>query len=80
MSPADKTKIAFSIPGGGHWQFTKMSFGSCNAGAAFERLMEKELSYFLWKVCFVYLDGIIIMSKTFDEHIENLRQVFEWLR
>ena len=80
MSPADKTKTAFSIPGGGHWQFTKMPFGLCNAGATFERLMEKVLSNLSWKVCLVYLDDIIIMSKTFDEHVENLRQVFERLR
>ena len=80
MSPADKTKTAFSIPGGGHWQFTKMPFGLCNAGATLERLMEKVLSNLSWKVCLVYLDDIIIMSKTFDEHVENLRQVFERLR
>ena len=65
MKPGDKPKTAFSIPGGGHWQFTKMPFGLCNAGATFERLMERVLSTLSWKVCLVYLDDIIILSKDF---------------
>lgn len=28
------------------------------------------------EICLVYLDDIIILSKTFDEHINNLREVF----
>lgn len=76
MKPGDKPKTAFSIPGGGHWQFTKMPFGLCNAGAIFERLMERVLSNLSWKVCLVYLDDIIILSKDFKEHLDNLRQVF----
>lgn len=80
MKPEDKPKTAFSIPGGGHWQFLKMPFGLCNAGATFERLMERVLSNLSWKVCLVYLDDIIILSKTFDEHLENLTQVFERLK
>lgn len=57
-----------------------MPFGLCNAGATFERLMEKVLSNLSWNICMVYLDDIIILSKTFEEHIENLRQVFERLK
>lgn len=80
MKPVDKPKTAFSIPGGGHWQFLKMPFGLCNAGATFERLMERVLSNLSWEVCLVYLDDIIILSRTFDEHLENLKQVFERLK
>lgn len=77
MAPEEKPKTVFSIPGGGTWQFLNMPFGLCNAGATFERLMEKVLSNLSWKICMLYLDDIIILSKKFDEHIENLRQVFE---
>lgn len=80
MAPDDKPKTAFSIPGGGHWQFLNMPFGLCNAGATFERLMEKVLSNLSWKICMVYLDDIIILSQTFDEHIINLKQVFHRLK
>jgi hypothetical protein len=53
-----------------------MPFGLCNTGATFERLVENVLSNLSWKIYLAYLDDIIILSKTFDEHIENLRHVF----
>ena len=80
VAPNDRPKTAFSIPGGGHWQFITMPFGLCNAPATFERLMEKILSKLSWKICMVYLDDIIIMSKTYDEHIQNLELVFRRLQ
>jgi hypothetical protein len=42
--------------------------------------MERVLAGLSWQICLVYLDDIIILSKTFDEHLNNLRQVFERLR
>ena len=80
ISDKDKPKTAFSIPGSGLWQFTKMSFGLCNAPATFVRLMERVLRGLSWKICLVYLDDIIVFSKTFTQHLENLSQVFECLR
>ncbi|KAK3090501.1 hypothetical protein FSP39_012342 [Pinctada imbricata] len=79
VAPEDKPKTAFSIPGGGHWQFTTMPFGLCNAPATFERLMEKILAKLSWNICMVYLDDIIIMGKDYEQHIENLEQVFDRL-
>ena len=76
----DKAKTAFSIPGSGLWQFNKMSFGLCNAPATFVRLMERVLSGLDWKICLVYLDYIIVFSKTFKEHLENLNQVLNCLK
>jgi len=75
----DKEKTAFSI-GNGLWQFTVMPFGLCNAPATFERLMEKVLRPVLNKICMVYLDDVIIFGKTFEEMVENLREVFLLLR
>lgn len=71
----DREKTAFSI-GNGLWQFTVMPFGLCNAPATFERLMEKVLQEFLSKICLVYLDDIIVFSKTFEEMMANLRLIF----
>ena len=80
IAEQDRKKTAFAIPGSGLWQFKKMPFGLCNAPATFVRLMEKVLRGLSWKICLVYLDDIIVMSRTFDEHIENLAKVISCLK
>lgn len=57
-----------------------MPFGLFNASATFERLMEKVLRGILNKICLVYLDNVIIFSKTFEEIVENLWKVFICLK
>ena len=79
LSEVDRPKTAFSYPGGGLWQFTVMAFGLCNAPATFERLMEKVLRGLSYNICLVYLDDIIVHSKTFSDHLHNLQQVFDRL-
>lgn len=79
ISPEDKEKTAFSV-GNGLWQFTVMPFGLCNAPATFERLMERVLQHILFKICLVYLDDVIVSSKSFEEIMENLREIFLRLR
>lgn len=79
VAKEDKHKTAFAIEGGGFWQFKVMPFGLCNSGATFERLMEKVLAGLSWKICLLYLDDIIIFSKTFDEHMDHIDQVFNRL-
>lgn len=49
-----------------------MAFGLFNATATFEQLMEKVLNSLSWKMCLVYLDDIIVVAKTFNEHLTNL--------
>ena len=73
----DRPKTSFSIQGSGLWKFKVMPFGLCNSPATFERLMERVLSNLTWKKCLVYLDDIIVFSKTFDEHIEIERSISE---
>lgn len=80
IAEKDRPKTAFSIPGSGLWQFKKMSFGLCNAPATFVRLMERVLRGLSWKICLVYLDDIIVFSKSFDEHLENLGKVIKCLK
>lgn len=79
VSPKDREKTAFSI-GTGLWQFTVMPFGLCNAPATFERLMESVLRGLSWETCLVYLDDIIVLGKSFRNHLQNLDQVFQRLR
>ena len=80
VAPQDRPKTAFSFPGSGLWQFTVLAFGLCNAPAVFERLMLKILSGLTWKTCLVYLDDIIVFSKSFEEQIENLAEVLNRLK
>ncbi|GBM70265.1 Retrovirus-related Pol polyprotein from transposon 17.6 [Araneus ventricosus] len=55
-----------------------MPFGLCNA--TFERLMETVLRGLSSEACLVYLDEIIIVGRTFEEHLNNLRKVFQRLQ
>ena len=79
MSPPDQEKTAFCTTEG-LFEFTKMPFGLCNAPATFQRLMDLILSGLQWQSCLVYLDDIIIIGRTFLEHLNNLKNVFTRLR
>ena len=54
----------------GLYEFTRMPFGLCNAPATFQLVMQKVLAGLEWKKCFVYLDDILVASKTFEETFE----------
>ncbi|GBN25236.1 Retrovirus-related Pol polyprotein from transposon 297 [Araneus ventricosus] len=79
IQPEDKEKTAFTT-GQGLWQFKVMPFGLCNAPATFERLMVTVLRGLTSEACLVYLDDIIIVGRTFQEHLNNIRQVFQRLQ
>ncbi|GBM50228.1 Retrovirus-related Pol polyprotein from transposon 297 [Araneus ventricosus] len=57
-----------------------MPFRLCNAPATFERLMETVLRGLTSEACLVYLDDIIIVGRTFQEHLNNIRKVFQRLQ
>ena len=64
----------------GLYEFNRMSFGLTNAPACFTRLMSRVLQNLNWEIALLYLDDIICFSKNFEEHIANLRTIFERLR
>src|SRR5215469_11632993 len=53
----------------GHYQFTRMAFGLCNAPATFQRVMNEIFEDYVNKFMTVYIDDIEIYSTTFEEHI-----------
>ena len=79
MDPNDKEKTAF-ITHSGLFEFSVMPFGLCNAPATFQRLMETVLEGLARKQCFVYLDDILVISSTWEEHLQNLELVIERLK
>ena len=79
IHPADIPKTAFRTRYG-HFEFTVMPFGLTNAPATFMAFMNDVLRPFLDKFVVVYLDDILIFSKTESEHLEHLRIVLTALQ
>uniref|UniRef100_A0A5S6R1V4 RNA-directed DNA polymerase n=1 Tax=Trichuris muris TaxID=70415 RepID=A0A5S6R1V4_TRIMR len=74
LEPDAKEKTAF-ITHDGLFHFTVMPFGLTGAPATFQRLMELVLAGVKWESCLVYLDDVIVFSRTFEEHLQRLAQV-----
>ena len=68
--------MAFTVGPLGFYECIHMPFGLTNAPATFQRLMESCLGELHLQYCIIYLDDIIIFSKTPDEHLHHLRLVF----
>jgi hypothetical protein len=63
----------------GLYEYTVMSFGLTNAPAYFMYLMNKLFMEYLDKFVVVFIDDILIFSKTEEEHEKHLRMVLEKL-
>ena len=79
MEEASKPLTAFTVGSLGFYECVQMPFGLTNAQATFQHWMNSCLGEMHLKWCIIYLDDIIVFSKTPDEHIERLRGVFEKL-
>ena len=75
----DIPKTAVNTPLG-HFQFKVMGFGLCNAPATFQTLMNEVLRPYLRKFVIVFLDDILIFSRTWDEHLEHVHAVLDAIR
>ena len=75
--PMEEASRAFTTPFE-LYQFQMMPFGLSGTSATFQWLMDKVLCR-LDKFSAAYLDGIVIYSKTWKEHLEHLRQVLQKL-
>ena len=62
------------------FQFKVMPFGLCNAPATFQRLMDLVLAGLQWSDCLVYLDDVVVLGCTFEEHLCNLSSVLQRMR
>ncbi|XP_069802715.1 uncharacterized protein [Dendropsophus ebraccatus] len=78
MAPEDREKTAFTTPMG-LFEFTSMPFGLCNAPATFQRLMERCLGHLNFQSVLLYLDDVIVYSRTYEDHVHHLAEVFQVL-
>ena len=74
MDPDSKSKTAFTCHMG-LYQYRRMPFGLINAPATFQRLMNQLFSGNIWNFVFVYLDDLLIVSRSFQEYLEHVEKV-----
>jgi hypothetical protein len=79
INKEDVPKTAFTTPFG-HYHWRVMSFGISNAPSTFQQVMNKVFQPLLGKGVLVYMDDILIYSKTKAEHAVLLDQVLKILR
>ena len=79
MKEADIPKTAFRTRYG-HYEFLVMSFGLTNALAAFMDMMNRVCRPMLDKSVIVFIDDILIYSKSESDHAEHMREVLETLK
>ena len=70
---------AFSTPKN-HWQFKRLPFGLRNAPSAFQREIQAVLSAFPSNKVIVYIDDILIMGNSFQEHFDLVSKVLTTLQ
>lgn len=78
LKESDMKKTAFSV-NNGKYEFTRLPFGLKNAPSIFQRTLDDILREHIGKICFVYIDDIIIFAESEKTHLENLQTVFETL-
>ena len=74
-----KQYTAFSVP---HnlYEFNRLPMGLSTSPAHFQRCMNQTFRDYLLRFLVIYLDDLLLYSRTFEEHLEALRKVFNRLR
>ena len=80
MDDESKQYTAFTLGSMGLYECESMPFGLCNAPPTFQRLMLNCLGKLNLTYCLIYLDDVIIFSRTEEEHLEWMCVVFDRFR
>lgn len=57
-----------------------MSFGLKNVGATYQKLMTKIFKPLIGRIVEVYIDDIVVKSRTQSEHTQHLEETFRLMR
>ena len=79
MATQDQKDTAF-ITNRGAYCYKVMPFGLKNAGATYQRMVDKLFKYQLGRNMEVYIDDMIVKSKVVGTHLDNLAETFQTLR
>jgi len=74
MYPPDKEKTAF-ITEEANFYYEVMPFGLKNAEATYQRLMDKVFRHLIGKCMEVYIDDMVVMSDSLEQHVKDLDEV-----
>ena len=77
MSEESRQYTAFTVGSLGIYEFLRMPYGLCNAPATFQRLMQNCLGELNLQYALIYLDDMIVYSKTPEEHLKRLQAVLD---
>ena len=77
MDEESRQYTAFTVGSKGFYEFLCMPYGLCNAPATFQCLMQNCLGELNLTYALVYLDDVIVFSKTEDEHLVHLHTILE---
>lgn len=70
LNDKDVEKTAFSV-NNGKYEFVRLPFGLKNAPAIFQRVMDDVLHDYIGKICYVYIDNVIVYGETLEDHLKN---------
>ena len=73
MRECDIEKTAFATPEG-LYEFVRMPMGLSNAPATFQRAMTNIFANMVYHGVMVFIDDILVYSKTWKEHMEKLER------
>ena len=75
MAKESQQYTAFMVGSMGVYEFLRMLYGLCNAPAMFQRLMQNCLGELNLTYALIYLDDVIVFSRTEEDHLHHLRVV-----
>ena len=79
MEEADQKKTSF-VTSRGLFYYKVMPFGLKNAGATYQRLMNKMFAHQIGRNVQVYVDDMLVKSLQENDHLSNLQETFDTLR